>query len=105
MRSGDYEYACFHAEQAVQHILRAYLLKHGSFVRSHDLVLLYHRARTYGLTLSISEHELRELTVHYYASRYPDARKRYNVTYNEHVARGVIEVARRVVSEVLRCLT
>ncbi|RLE57302.1 MAG: DNA-binding protein [Thermoprotei archaeon] len=102
---GDYAYACFHAEQAIQHILKAYLLRHGNFLRIHDLCLLYSRARAYGLELTVSDEELRELTIHYYASRYPDARKRYGIEYTETVAKKAIELARKVVSEVMRCLS
>ncbi len=103
--TGDYAYACFHAEQAIQHILKAYLLRHGNFLRTHDLCLLYSRARSYGLKLTVSNDELREMTVHYYASRYPDARKRYRIKYTEPVARKAIELARRIVSEVMKCLS
>jgi len=104
MSSGDHAYACFHAEQAAQFALKALLLRHGAFMRTHDLVLLYSRARAYGLEADVDERDLRELMIHYFASRYPDARRRYQIVYNEHLARRMIDIARRIVEEVRACL-
>ena len=104
LRHGEYAYACFHAERAVQFSLKALLPRHGNFLRVHDLRRLYERARRYGFSVEVGERELRELTIRYAASRYPDARRRYGVTYDEPTARRALETAKRVVSGVVKWL-
>ncbi len=74
---GLYKLAVFHLHQALEFLLKALLIKRGyKPTKTHALHLL---ARGYQLTPE-ELNFLRELTIHYYASRYPDARQRYGIS-------------------------
>lgn len=100
LNSGDY-YACaFWSQQAVEKALKALLISRGGkVVKGHDLVELGYIIR-YELRIDVSRimDHLRELTMHYTVSRYPDAANGlpYEV-YTEGKARRVLEMAREVV--------
>ncbi|WP_054842477.1 HEPN domain-containing protein [Vulcanisaeta distributa] len=100
LNSGDY-YACaFWSQQAVEKALKALLISRGGkVVKGHDLVELGYIIRD-ELHIDVSRimDHLRELTMHYTTSRYPDAANGlpYEV-YTEGKARSVLEMAREVV--------
>jgi len=73
LEMGDYNWACFAAQQAAEKALKAYLLHvAGEYARGHDLVALYKRAvREGGLVLN--EAALSRLSVYYTIARYPNA--------------------------------
>ncbi len=105
LKLGDYPYACFHAHQAAEHALKAFLLSYGNFLKSHDLQKLIERAKKYNLVIKVSRKDIERLTIHYYASRYPNARRRYGVSYTEEEAKKSIEIASSIVREVRKCLS
>ena len=48
MRLGDYNWACFAAQQAAEKALKALILHLlGEYPRGHDLVVLYRRVRAH----------------------------------------------------------
>jgi len=101
----DYAYVCFHAEQAVQFALKALLKYYGNFLKTHDIVKLLERCRVHGFNINVNIEDLRELTIHYLASRYPNARLRYSIKYNERIAIKAIKLAEKVVESVRNCLS
>jgi HEPN domain-containing protein len=63
---------CFHAQQAAEKLLKAFLVYHGRQpVRTHDLVSLLTRCVEVEEGLESLEDECRKLTVYAIASRYP----------------------------------
>jgi HEPN domain-containing protein len=63
---------CFHAQQAAEKLLKAFLVYHGRQpVRTHDLVSLPARCVEVEEGLESLEEECRKLTVYAIASRYP----------------------------------
>ncbi|MEM4639890.1 MAG: HEPN domain-containing protein [Thermofilum sp.] len=69
---GDYNWACFAARQADEKALKALILHAlGEYARGHDLVKLYRKARSVGL--SLSEGILSKLSAYYTVARYLNA--------------------------------
>lgn len=103
---GRWREACYHAQQAVEKLFKALIIKVGVFIPTHDIVGLLrcveekYNVRFLGVV--VGEEELRELTIHYYASRYPDASRRFRVRYDESLARRCIEIMEKVWKEVER---
>lgn len=104
--SGDY-YACaFWAQQAVEKALKALLMSRGVTARTHDLVELGYMIRDEaGLDVAQIMDYLRELTMHYTTTRYPDVANGlpYEI-YTEHKARDLLNMAKRVVEWVRQSL-
>lgn len=103
-RVRDYSYTCYHAEQATQMALKAVLIAYGNFLPTHDLTKLAKRVSRYGVVLQVPLELLEWLTLHYYASRYPDARVRTGVRYELPVAEFAIYLAQYVLKQVRRVL-
>ncbi len=79
-RHQDYAQCIFHAHQTIEADFKAFLVKHGlKLLKTHDLVLIYEYARKYNFKLTLNKDELRELTKHYYATRYLNVRKRFKI--------------------------
>ncbi len=95
--------ACFHAQQACEKLLKAFLLTKGIFMPIHDLGRLAEEASRFVGELEELKEDLKRLTVHYYASRYPNAARRFGVAYNRELAEVCLETVRRLWS-VLRPL-
>ncbi|QOJ79301.1 HEPN domain-containing protein [Infirmifilum lucidum] len=89
---GSWSEACFHAQQSCEKLLKALLIKEGVFMPVHDLGRLAEEASSRVVELVELVESLGKLTVHYYASRYPDAATRFSITYDEGVARMCVEV-------------
>ena len=86
---------CFHAQQACEKLLKAFLLTKGIFMPIHDLGRLAEEAGRFLRELGGLKEALGRLTIHYYASRYPNAARRLGVAYD----RGVAEACLRTVRE------
>jgi HEPN domain-containing protein len=88
--------ACFHAQQSCEKLLKALLMKEGTFLPIHDLKnLLIELVREKTELKKLGE-DLGELTVHYYAARYPDAAMRFNIVYTRENARRCVEVMEKL---------
>lgn len=107
LEDGDYEYACFHSQQCAEMALKAFLVKHGNYLCVHSLSALYERARSkFGLELSVRPEDLEELSLHYTAARYRNARLRAGIAYDKRVAERCLSLGKMVlesVKEALRC--
>ena len=85
--------ACFHAQQSCEKLLKAILIKRGTFIPIYDLSEL---ARETGIEEPILLNKLFKLTIHYYASRYPDAVRRAMIKYDLNTAKECIDVMRKL---------
>ncbi|MEN3048423.1 MAG: HEPN domain-containing protein [Candidatus Caldarchaeales archaeon] len=99
LRAGDYDVACFLAEQAVQIHLKSLLLEEvGDFPRTHSisvLIGLMRRIPKYGDLVELLEKkraEVKALEGAYIASRY------LPVEYGEDDAKALVGLAREVLS-------
>ena len=102
----DWDSAAFWSQQAADKALKALLLNAGVVYRGHDLLELAEVVRR-ELGLSVDElmDDLRELTVHYTISRYPNAANALPCElYTESKAKDLVERAKRVVEWVKRLL-
>lgn len=64
---------CFHAQQAAEKILKAFLVHHGrDLTKTHDLVALLAHSVECEAGLAILESDCRQLTSYGVAARYPD---------------------------------
>jgi len=102
----DWDSAAFWSQQAAEKALKALLLNAGIASRGHNLLELAEVARVeLGVDVDEVIDDLRELTVHYTISRYPNAANAlpYEL-YTEGKARELVERARRVVEWVRRSL-
>jgi len=96
----DIKAAYFFLQQAVEKILKALLLKKSIFIKSHDISLLYdYISKEYNIfNKKLSKEEidtLKSLTIHYSASRYPNARIRFRIPKEFY---SDVDRARRVLS-------
>lgn len=88
-RRGSWREVCFHSHQACEKLMKAILLRRGVFRPIHDLKTLAEEVSE--LPRSLVE-DLERLTIHYYASRYPDAARRIGVYYNREEASKCLKV-------------
>jgi len=64
-RIGDYNWACFAAQQAAEKAVKALILHVlGEYPRGHDLVKLYRKIRDY-IEIKLSESSLARLSAYY----------------------------------------
>jgi HEPN domain-containing protein len=88
----------FHAQQAVEKLLKALLVRHGLVPpRTHDLVSILAICVEFVPSLSVFESECEQLTVRAVRSRYPDDREEIT----EADARKLVEGALRMRSAIL----
>ncbi len=104
LREGLYELSVFHLHQALELLIKAILIKRGyKPLKTHALHLL---AKSLSIELTQRELDfLRELTLHYYASRYPDARARYGISrdyYNKERVEGLLRNVKKFFSRLRR---
>jgi HEPN domain-containing protein len=90
---GSFKEACFHAQQSCEKLLKAMLIKRGTFMPIHDLTEL---AREVGVEEPTLLNKLSKLTIHYHTSRYPDAARRAKVEYDLRKAEECVEVMREL---------
>jgi len=96
---GKWRETCYHAQQAIEKVLKALLIKIGIFVPTHELTelikIVEEKYKTKMLDATVSVEEIRKLTLHYYASRYPDAIRRLKIKYNEETAKNALKLWRK----------
>ena len=104
-RIGDYNWACFAAQQAAEKALKALVLHVlGEYPRGHDLVKLYRRVREF-VKLELSEGSLARLSAYYTQARYPNAGiERPSEEITREQADEAVAVARGVVDEVSKVI-
>ncbi|AAL63805.1 HEPN domain-containing protein [Pyrobaculum aerophilum] len=98
LKTGDWDSAAFWSQQCAEKALKALLLNAGKAYRGHELLELARVIKEeIGVDVSPIEEDLRELTIHYVISRYPNAANAvpYEL-YDEKKARELVERARRV---------
>jgi HEPN domain-containing protein len=93
LNRNSFKEACFHAQQSCEKLLKAILIKRGTFIPIHDLSEL---ARETGIEEPILLNKLSRLTIHYYASRYPDAARRAMIKYDLNTAKECVDVMREL---------
>lgn len=106
LRTQDWDSAAFWSQQASEKALKALLLAHGKAARTHNLIEIGFMIKE-ELGISISEilADLKELTIHYTISRYPNAANALpSDLYDEAKARDLIARAGRVIKWVERNL-
>jgi HEPN domain-containing protein len=71
---GIYEESCFHAQQAAEKALKAFLLHNGQTpLHTHDLSDLLTRYLTFDTAFNVLRAECTTLSQYYAPTRYPDA--------------------------------
>ncbi len=99
LQTCDWDSAAFWSQQASEKALKALLLAFGKTTRTHNLLELG-KIVEQEIKISTSEiHEdLRELTIHYTISRYPNAANALpSELYDEGKARELVKRAEKVV--------
>ena len=88
--------ACFHAHQAVEKILKGFLLLRGRRVpRTHSLLELGKLAQALGFPAELAQ-EIRVLDAYYLPTRYPDALPRLSDLPSAKEAEEALAIATRV---------
>ncbi|MEM2240587.1 MAG: HEPN domain-containing protein [Candidatus Bathyarchaeia archaeon] len=98
LKTGDWDSAAFWSQQTAEKALKAILINAGKVYRGHDLLGIGESLKL-ELEIDIDSilKDLRELTIHYTISRYPNAANALPMElYDEEKARGLVEMARRV---------
>ncbi len=92
---------CFHAQQAAEKVLKAFLAYHGrALLKTHDLIALLAQCVNVDRTLSDFEADCRKLTSYGIAARYPDDL----FEPGETDARELVSAARRLRARILALL-
>ncbi|MDP1591072.1 MAG: HEPN domain-containing protein [Prosthecobacter sp.] len=72
-RDIPWDTVCFHAQQAAEKVLKAFLIYHGrDLSKTHDLVALLAQCVACDAGLALLESDCRKLTSYGVAARYPD---------------------------------
>lgn len=102
---GDYNWACFAAQQAAEKALKALGLHVlGEYLRGHDLVRIYRRLREV-VDLKLSESLLSRLSGYYTQARYPNAGiERPSEEITREQALEAVSTAGGVIDEVSKAL-
>jgi len=106
LTTGDWDSAAFWSQQAAEKALKALLLNAGITFRGYELLEIAEVIRReLGVDTSEVAPDLRELTIHYTISGYPNAANAlpYEL-YDEARARDLVERAKRVLEWVRRHL-
>ncbi|MFZ0963954.1 MAG: HEPN domain-containing protein [Terriglobia bacterium] len=92
---------CFHAQQAAEKFLKAFLVSHGQPpILTHDLVALLAACVPLNPSLATRQQDCQKLSYYAVAVRYPS--DLYEPTETD--ARQMIEAAHRIRADVLACL-
>jgi len=99
LREGYYAQACFSCQQALEKVLKAFLLAHGvPFPKTHELLRLVALCSDLDSGVQRFEEDARNLDGYYVSTRYPDLASEHEYTKEE------TEEALRVVDGVLASL-
>jgi len=105
IKIGDYNWACFAAQQASEKALKALILHViGEYPRGHDLIKLYRRVKD-NVEIRLNESFLARLSAYYIQARYPNAgleRPSEEIT-KEHAEESV-STARGVINEISKAI-
>ena len=93
---GSWREACFHAQQACEKLLKAYLIKRGIFIPTYDLGILSDEVARYVKEVKELISELKQLTKHYFTARYPNSARKLGVRYDENVASRCIQIMEKL---------
>lgn len=106
LTTNDWDSAAFWSQQAAEKALKALLLEYGITYRGHELLEIASIIeRELGLNVDEIRNLLRDLTIHYTVSRYPNAANAIPAElYTKEMAEVLVEKARRVVEWVKRYL-
>ncbi|MEM2424954.1 MAG: HEPN domain-containing protein [Candidatus Bathyarchaeia archaeon] len=106
LRTEDWDSAAFWSQQAAEKSLKALLIDGGKVYRGHDLLEMAHIIRdNLGIDVEVIMDDLRELTIHYTISRYPNAANAVpSELYTKDRAEELVTRARRVLEWVKRNL-
>jgi len=105
LQIGDYNWACFAAQQAAEKALKA-LIMHtlGEYPRGHDLIKLYRKVKNY-TDLKLNESALARLSAYYTLARYPNAGlEKPSEEITREQAEEAIAIARGVVDEITKTI-
>ncbi|MHA1834408.1 MAG: HEPN domain-containing protein [Candidatus Baldrarchaeia archaeon] len=98
----DYAQVVFYAHQTVETAIKAYLTSKGyKVLHTHDLKVLVEEAIKLSLKIDIKSRDLEELSMHYFATRYPDARRRLKIPkeyYTRKVALKFLNLAYKILT-------
>ena len=102
---GDYNWACFAAQQAAEKGLRAAALHvAGLLPRGHDLTKLYWRLRRH-VDLRLDETDLSKLSAYYTQARCPNAGiERPSLSITAKHGEEAVSIAEAVLNEVARVI-
>lgn len=93
---GLFNQTCFHAHQAVEKLLKGFLLAHGQRVpRTHSLLELGRLAKDHGFPSKLVE-KIRMLDAYYLPTRYPDALPRLSDLPKSAEAEEALQIAQEV---------
>lgn len=103
---GDYSWACFAAQQAVEKALKALMLHVlGEYPRGHDLVKFYRKIKGF-VSIELNEGALAKLSAYYVVAMYPNAgleRPSEEITKdNAEEALSIAVVALDEISKIIR---
>ena len=104
--TGDWDSAAFWSRQAADKALKALLVEHGLVYRGRELLEMADLVEK-ELNIDVGEirNLLRDLTIHYVVSRYPNAANAVPADlYTRDIAESLVEKARRVVEWAKRYL-
>jgi len=106
LRTEDWDSAAFWSQQAAEKSLKALLIDGGKVYGGHDLLDMAHIIRDdLGIDVEAIMDDLRELTIHYTISRYPNAANAVpSELYTKDRAEELVMRARRVLEWVKRNL-
>jgi len=88
---GSWSMVCFHAQQACEKMLKAFIASRRRYPATHSLTELLLVAAEVDPSLASLAPQARVLERHYEASRYPEAARRLNLVYDRSVAEECLD--------------
>jgi HEPN domain-containing protein len=101
LENGIYDYAAFHAQQAVEKFLKAFLVKNGRpIVRTHDIAYLIEKCKE----IDPSFQELYDINAHYLSDFAVEVRYPGYYSVPKELAEEAIKIAKAVLDFVIERL-